>query len=301
MRLARFDGGRVGVVVGDDRIVEITALLAGHLRSDGGPSGLLSALIDSGVVLDELLGEARLGDLPTFGLADVGLEAPLPRPSKVVGAPVNYRSHIDEMALDTTIADWGMFLKAPSSVIGPGADIRLPYTDRRTDHEGELGVVIGRRASHVSAEDALAHVFGYTCCLDITVRGGEDRSTRKSFDTFTPLGPWLVTADEIPDPHDLALSLWVNDELRQSSSTSLLIFDVAQLIAYTSSVMVLEPGDVIATGTPAGVGPIVDGDRVSLEISGVGRLEVGVTAEGAVSYDARPLPPGITARPSPPS
>ncbi len=297
MRLARFDGGRVGVVTGED-IVDVTTVVVGHLRSDGAAAGLIHELIGSGVVLGELLAEESLAELPTRPLADVALDAPLPQPSKIVGAPVNYRSHIAEMALDTTIADWGMFLKAPSSVIGPGEDVCLPYLDQRTDHEAELGVVIGSRARRVRPEEAMAHVYGYTCCLDITVRGREDRSTRKSFDTFTPLGPWIVTADEVPDPHDLDLRLWVNDDLRQRSNTSLLIFDVAWLVAYTSSVMTLEPGDVIATGTPAGVGPLVDGDRIALEIGGIGRLEVGVTARGAVAYDDRPLPPGVTAKAS---
>jgi 2-keto-4-pentenoate hydratase/2-oxohepta-3-ene-1,7-dioic acid hydratase in catechol pathway len=194
------------------------------------------------------------------------------------------------MEVTQTIADLGIFLKATSSVVGPGGPIRLPYQDKRTDHEGELAVVMGRKAHNISAAEALDYVFGYTCGLDITVRSTEDRSTRKSFDTFTPLGPCVVTADEIGDPHNLELRCWVNDTLRQQANTRDLIFDVANLIAYTSSVMTLWPGDVFLTGTPAGVGPIVDGDQVIVEIEKIGKLSVAVTAEGAIPYDTRPGP-----------
>ncbi|TWP50446.1 fumarylacetoacetate hydrolase family protein [Lentzea tibetensis] len=212
---------------------------------------------------------------------------PLPPPSKVIGAPANYYDHVDEMPDSHTVVDWGLFLKAPSSIIGHGGTIRLPYLDKRTDQEGELGVVIGRFARNVSPEKALDHVFGYTCVLDITVRSTEDRSLRKSFDTFTPMGPEIVTADEV-DPSDLELRCWVNDELRQHTSTAKMIYDVPRLIAYASAAMTLNPGDVIATGTPAGVGPLADGDKVVLDISGVGRLEAGVSADGAIPYDDRP-------------
>jgi 2-keto-4-pentenoate hydratase/2-oxohepta-3-ene-1,7-dioic acid hydratase in catechol pathway len=192
------------------------------------------------------------------------------------------------MSVDQTIAEYGVFLKANSSVIGSGGVIRLPYLDKPIHHEVELAVVIGRTARHVSVEKALDFVFGYTCGLDITVRSTEDRSTRKSFDTFTPLGPWVVTPDEVGDPHNLELHCWVNGVLRQQANTRDLIFNVAELIAYTSSVMTLWPGDVILTGTPAGVGPITDGDRLLVEIEKVGRLEVTVTAEGAIQYASRP-------------
>jgi 2-keto-4-pentenoate hydratase/2-oxohepta-3-ene-1,7-dioic acid hydratase in catechol pathway len=220
----------------------------------------------------------------------VRLSAPLPRPGKVIGAPVNYLDHKAEMSVPQTIAEYGIFLKASSSVIGPGDMIHLPYLDKRTDQEAELTVVIGQTARNVAVDEALSYVFGYTCGLDITVRSTEDRSTRKSFDTFTPLGPWVVTADEVGDPQNLELSCRVNGELRQHANTGDLIFNVAELIAYTSSVMTLWPGDVILTGTPAGVGPIVSGDRLVVEIAKVGRLEVGVSDEGARQYETRPGP-----------
>ncbi|MEJ3747976.1 fumarylacetoacetate hydrolase family protein [Actinomycetes bacterium KLBMP 9797] len=212
----------------------------------------------------------------------------LPRPGKIVAAPVNYRDHQAEMAAPLTVADLGVFLKAPSSVIGHGGTVVLPYDDVRTDHEAELAVVIGRVARDVPADLALEYVAGYTCLFDITIRSTEDRSTRKSFDTFTPIGPWVTTPDEVGDPGALGLRCWVNGAPRQSASTADLIFDVPRLIAYASSVMTLWPGDVIATGTPAGVGPIQHGDRVAMEIERVGRLEVTVSGAQAIPYAERP-------------
>ncbi|MEV6250413.1 fumarylacetoacetate hydrolase family protein [Streptomyces sp. NPDC051742] len=282
MRLAMFDKGRLGVVDGDT-ITDVTDQV--DLTAPGA-AGLLHHYIETvslgtGPVLDPERGRR-------VPLAEVTLEAPLPRPGKIVGAPVNYLDHKAEMDYPTSIADLGVFLKANSSVIGPGQDVVLPYSDKRTDQEGELGVVMGRTATRVSADDALDHVFGYTCLLDITVRSGEDRSTRKSFDTFTPIGPWVVTADEIPDPDRLDLRCDVAGETRQRTSTADLIFGVRELVAYASSVMTLYPGDVIATGTPAGVGPLGHGDRVVVEIERVGRLEVGVDGSRAVPYTTRP-------------
>lgn len=204
------------------------------------------------------------------------LGPPVPRPGKIVGAPVNYVDHQREMRAEHTVAGLGFFLKSPSSIVGMDGTVVLPFPGRRTDQEAELGVVVGTTAGHVGRDDALDHVFGYTCLVDVTVRGSEERSTRKSFPGFTPIGPWIVTADEIPDPTDLSIRGWVNDELRQDASTESMVYGVAELIEFTSSVITLEPGDIIATGTPAGVGPIVDGDTITVEIGGVGRLQVPV-------------------------
>ena len=282
MRLASTVDARLVVVTGD-RLVDVTDAL-GLVAGPGGP---LLALLERGDAA-ESLAALDLDGLPALPLDGARLAAPIARPGKVVGAPVNYIDHKVEMHEQRTIADYGVFLKASSSVIGPGEDIRLPYLDVRTDQEGELGVVIGRTASRVPVERALEHVFGYLPLLDITVRSGEDRSTRKSFDTFTPIGPWVTTADEVGDPDDLRLRCWVGGELRQDVSTRELIFDVAELVAYASHVMTLHPGDVIATGTPAGVGPIAAGQRVAVEIDRLGRLEVGVTDDGAIAYADRP-------------
>ncbi|WP_424863788.1 fumarylacetoacetate hydrolase family protein [Streptomyces sp. MMS24-I29] len=284
MRLALFNKGRLGLVDGDE-LVDVTDQFATY--DPHSPAGALQQHIE----IAARAGTAPRVDLTACArvpLCEATLEAPLPRPGKIVGAPVNYLDHKAEMAYTTSVADLGVFLKANSSVIGPGQNILLPYSDKRTDQEGELGVVIGRTASHVGVDEALDHVFGYTCVLDITVRSGEDRSTRKSFDTFTPIGPWIVTADEIPDPDSLDLRCDVGGTTRQRTNTAHLIFGVRELIAYTSSVMTLYPGDVIATGTPAGVGPLSHGDRVVVEIERVGRLEVGVDGSRATSYEQRP-------------
>ncbi|MDP2711284.1 MAG: fumarylacetoacetate hydrolase family protein [Solirubrobacteraceae bacterium] len=281
MKLVSFDGGRLGSVDGDE-VVDLgqRAAAAGH------PGATLEDLVRG-----ELLDDARrwsLAGLPRRPIGAVRLEAPLCRPGKIVAAPVNYRAHQDEMEWPTSVEDLGVFLKAPSSIIGPGDEISLPYLDVRTDQEGELAVVIGRRARDVTLQAALDHVAGYTCLLDITTRSTEDRSMRKSFDTFTPLGPCLVTADEVADPDRLRLRCWVNGRLRQDASTAQMIFSVPLLIAYASSVLTLQAGDILATGTPAGVGPLSGGDEICVEIERVGRLEVGVSAERATAYAERP-------------
>lgn len=229
-------------------------------------------------------------------LADVTVLPPVPDPSKIVAAPVNYVDHQAEMNQSTHIDGLGVFLKAPSSLVGHGATIRLPYTDRRFDQEGELAFVVGRTARGVAAADADEHILGYCCLLDITMRGGEDRSTRKSFDTFTPMGPWLATRDEVGPVADLRLTCSVGGVLRQDADLRDLIWGVPALLEYVSSVMTLHPGDVVSTGTPAGVGQIEDGDRVRVTITRVGSLEVGVDAVGAVPSPTKgagrgPTPP----------
>jgi 2-keto-4-pentenoate hydratase/2-oxohepta-3-ene-1,7-dioic acid hydratase in catechol pathway len=283
MRLASTVDARLHAVV-EDRLVDLTDALG---VAGAGADGPLLAFLERGGTLAELAA-LPLEGLPTRPLDGARLAAPIARPGKVVGAPVNYLDHKAEMSEQRTIAEYGVFLKASTSVIGPDDAIRLPYTDVRTDQEGELAVVIGRTASRVDAADALDFVLGYAPVLDITVRSTEDRSTRKSFDTFTPFGPWITTADEVGDPGELELRCWVGGELRQRVLTKELIFDVADLVAYTSHVMTLYPGDVIATGTPAGVGPISAGQRVVVEIDRLGRLDVPVTDDGAIPYGRRP-------------
>ena len=227
---------------------------------------------------------------------EVIFEPVVPDPTKVVAAPVNYRDHQEEMSEDYGIEALGVFLKAPSSVIGHGGVVRLPYTDRRFDQEGELAAIIGRRARFVPVEEALDVVAGYTCCLDMTMRGGEDRSTRKSFDTFTPIGPFLVTSDEAGDVSNLQLRTTVSEELRQDTDIADLIWDVPRLVSYASSVMTLEPGDIVTTGTPAGIGQVKDGDTISVEIDRIGMLSVTVSNKGAIACPTKgarrgPRPP----------
>lgn len=283
MRLAVLDGDRAAIATDTD-VYDVTDLLPTSAGPYGGP--WLPWLERGGLVAD--LRALDLSQCPRHRLGSVALRAPLSRPGKIVAAPVNYLDHKVEMHEQKTIAEYGVFLKANTSVIGPGETVELPYLDKRTDQEGELAIVIGRTARHVRVQEALDYVVGYTCLLDISVRSTEDRSTRKSFDTFTPLGPWIVTADEVGDPDTLPLSCWVGGELRQQTNTCELIFSVAELVSYASSVMTLHPGDVIATGTPAGVGALDDGTSIRLEIDRIGVLEVGVTAETAIAYADRP-------------
>ncbi|MFI5958991.1 fumarylacetoacetate hydrolase family protein [Cryptosporangium sp. NPDC051539] len=263
-------GWRVGAVTGDT-VHDV------RLDGRGWDGGLRELLAAAG-------GDPRritVDSGPGLALASVEVGPLLPDPSKIVAAPVNYVDHQAEMNEATHIDGLGVFLKAPSSVLAHHGVVRLPYDDRRFDQEGELALVIGRTARDVPAEDALSYVFGYTCLLDITMRGGEDRSTRKSFDTFTPIGPWLVTPDEVGDLGSLRLRCSVGGTLRQDASIGDLIWDVPALIAYVSSVMTLVPGDVLSTGTPAGVGTIADGDTISVTISRIGTLTVSVSGDGA--------------------
>ena len=283
MKLAVLDGDRAAIVI-DEVVYDVTDHLPTRAGRYGGP--WLPWLEEGGAIAQ--LQQIDLTACPQQPLSQVRLAVPLSRPGKIVAAPVNYLDHKVEMSEQKTIAEYGVFLKANTSVIGPGEEVVLPYTDKRTDQEGELAIVIGRTARHVDVDQALDYVFGYTGALDITVRSTEDRSTRKSFDTFTPLGPWIVTADEVGDPDNLSLRCWVDGELRQDTNTSELIFDVAELVAYASSVMTLHPGDVIATGTPAGVGALYDGSLVRLTIQNIGTLEVQTTARHAIAYADRP-------------
>jgi 2-keto-4-pentenoate hydratase/2-oxohepta-3-ene-1,7-dioic acid hydratase in catechol pathway len=222
-------------------------------------------------------------------LAGLRLLSPVANPGKIIAAPVNYQKHLDEVKDDPalhqnrqshtiTIQQAGLFLKASSSLAGPGEGIALRHLDRRNDHEVELALVIGKTANNVAAADAMNYVAGYSIGLDITIRGTEDRSFRKSPDSYTVLGPWLVTADEIPNPGALDLKIAVNGEERQNSNTKYLILGVPQLIELASSFYTLHPGDIISTGTPEGVSPIVPGDTVVATIEKIGTMEVKVRA-----------------------
>lgn len=280
---------RAGILdVDGDAVHDVTDLLP------AGPGSAMRRLITAvGRGLDVV---GLVDAVPTTPAADVALTAPVPDPSKVVAAPVNYRNHQSEMQQSSHIDALGVFLKAPSSVVGDGAVVRLPYTDRRIDQEGELAAVIGRTARNVGVAEALDHVFGYTCLLDMTMRGGEDRSVRKSFDTFTPTGPSIVAASAVPPLEELEIHLRVNGALRQRADVRDLIWSVPRLISYVSSVMTLHPGDIVSTGTPEGVGQVVDGDTIELEVTGLDRLTVTVSGSGAVACPTR----GATAGPKAP-
>lgn len=204
-------------------------------------------------------------------LAEVELVVPC-RPTKIIGIGLNYRDHAAEMKMELP-EEPILFLKAPSALLAHGEPIVRPEMARRVDYEAELAVVIGRTARHVPVEEALGYVFGYTCGNDVTARDLQKKDIQwaraKSFDTFCPLGPWIVTG---LDAGDLEIVLTLNGSTRQQSRTSQMVFGVAELIAYASRVMTLLPGDVLLTGTPAGVGPMTSGDTVTLRIDGLGEL-----------------------------
>jgi 2-keto-4-pentenoate hydratase/2-oxohepta-3-ene-1,7-dioic acid hydratase in catechol pathway len=221
-------------------------------------------------------------------LAEVKLLAPVPRPGKIICVGLNYRDHAKETG-KAVPTEPVLFSKYANSVVGPGADVVVPPEAEKVDYEAELAVVIGRRASRVAAADALDHVAGYACANDVSSRSLQFLSDQwllgKAIDTFLPLGPYLVTADEVPDPQALGIRCLVNDELLQDSNTGQMIFGVAELISYASRTITLEPGDLLVTGTPSGVGDAADpprylraGDRMRVEIDGLGELENTVRA-----------------------
>jgi 2-keto-4-pentenoate hydratase/2-oxohepta-3-ene-1,7-dioic acid hydratase in catechol pathway len=284
MRLCRFDENRLGVVEGET-VRDVTAALD-VLPQARYPLPKHDPLIAH---LPQVLSRAGAiaAAAPPLRLAERTLLSPVANPGKLVAAPVNYHAHLDEVRADQalhqnnpahtiTIHSAGLFLKATSSLVGPGEGVVIRKPDRRTDHEIELAVIIGRQGSNISRADALTYVAGYTIGLDITIRGTEDRSFRKSVDTHSVLGPWLVTADEIADPGTLDLHIAVNGEQRQKSNTSRLILGVPELIELASSFYTLYPGDVIFTGTPEGVSPIEEGDEIVATIEKIGTMRVRV-------------------------
>jgi 2-keto-4-pentenoate hydratase/2-oxohepta-3-ene-1,7-dioic acid hydratase in catechol pathway len=259
-------------------------LAAVDLVPDG--PATMAALIEAGVgALRALEAAAANGSIADRGgsIEDADLLAPLPHPGKIVAIGRNYRDHTTEEGVSPPAAPL-VFAKWPSSVVGPGAEVRWdPALTRQVDYEAELAVVIGRRARNVSVGDALDHVLGYTCLNDVSARDiqfGDGQWVRgKSLDTFCPMGPALVTADEVGDPQDLAITCSVEGERLQDARTSSMFFSVAAIISYCSRSFTLEAGDVIATGTPGGVGAfrdppryLGDGDRVTVEIERIGRL-----------------------------
>jgi 2-keto-4-pentenoate hydratase/2-oxohepta-3-ene-1,7-dioic acid hydratase in catechol pathway len=284
VRLCQFDDHRLGLV--EDGLVRDVTSVLDELPHQRYPFALGDALIAN---LPKLRG--RISDMARGAAAvpvgGVRLLSPVANASKIIGAPVNYRKHLAEVVAHPelhhqnkahlqAIQQSGLFLKATGSVVGPSEGVVIRHGDRRTDHEVELAIVIGKRASSVGRDAALSFVAGYCIGLDITIRGPEERSFRKSIDTYTVLGPWLVTADELPDPSGLGLSITVNGEPRQKASTRDLILGVPELIEFASSFYTLLPGDVLMTGTPEGVGPILPGDVMHARVEGIGEMVVQV-------------------------
>jgi 2-keto-4-pentenoate hydratase/2-oxohepta-3-ene-1,7-dioic acid hydratase in catechol pathway len=281
MKLCRFaiDAGpaALGIVEGD----EVSDLSAADVPAE--PAAALDAI-----------GQDDLGRLaasaPRLPLADVRLLAPA-MPRKYLAIALNYRDHIAEMGMEAPEVPV-FFNKQMTCVVGPGADVHMPKVSTFLDYEAELALVIGKRCRHVPVERAHEVIAGYTCANDVSVRDWQGKAQTmqigKSFDTHGPLGPWLVTADELGDPQDLAIRCFVDDELRQDARTSEMVFDCFQQVSHLSEAFTLEPGDTIATGTPSGVGlgrqPVRDnllhvGEAVRVEIEGIGELVNTVVEE----------------------
>jgi len=283
MKLCRYDDQRVGLVQ-DGAVLDVTPVLE-ELGGFGYPLPRFDPFIAS---LDRLRPKIEFlaKNAKPIPLDRVKLLAPVANPGKIIAAPVNYAKHLQEALADkgihhgnlvNEIHKAGMFLKATSAVVGPGEGVKLIHTDRRNDHEVELAIVIGKAAKNVKAAQALDCIAGYCIGLDMTIRGPEERSLRKSPDSYCVLGPWLATPDEVGDPGSLQVSITVNGEPRQDASTSDLILGVAELIAWGSSFYTLHPGDVILTGTPQGVGPVKPGDTMHARIERIGSMQVKVS------------------------
>lgn len=210
-------------------------------------------------------------------LEDAKLDAPIQNPSKILGIGLNYYKHAAEVNAQVP-SEPLVFLKPPSSIIGPHQSVKIPKMSNRVDYEAELAVVMGKQTKNVDEDEAYSKVFGYSIILDMSARDLQkiDKTLfrAKGFDTFGPIGPYIVTTEEIPDPHSLKIKLWQNGELKQDDNTREMIFKIPQLISFISKVTTLYPGDIIATGTPAGVGPVKSGDKLVAEIDRIGTLEV---------------------------
>jgi 2-keto-4-pentenoate hydratase/2-oxohepta-3-ene-1,7-dioic acid hydratase in catechol pathway len=289
VKLALFDDSRLGVVSADDAtLVDVTDALPWPHDPDPVTAGWWRALCRDFATVAPRLREAAAAGAPR-PVAGVALRAPVLGPSKVIAAASNYGEHVAEMhgvqertlgRVESWMMEFDVFLKAPSSIVGPGAEIVLPpdvvAAGHEVHHESELVVVIGAGGRDIPVESAMDAVLGFTAGLDITVRSAADRSRRKSYDTFSPLGPWLVTTDEVGDGSGLDILLTSGGEVRQSVNTRDLLTPVPQIVAYASTVMTLLPGDVLFTGAPPGVGPIAAGEKLEMTISRIGSMAVTV-------------------------
>ncbi len=291
MKLCRFGENRYGVVR-DGQVYDITEHIARAVVAPPVPRG--DAVTANLPAIVRQVEGASFG-APVGPANSVKFLSPVLNPTKIIGAPVNYEAHIAESEKDAGISfnnavaridKAGLFLKATSALIGPSEGVAVRFSDRRSDHEIELGVVIGKQCANVPEARALDVVAGYAIALDMTVRGTEDRSFRKSIDTYAVLGPWLVTPDELPEPDSVDFNLKVNGTVRQQSNTRHLIFKTRKLIAWASNWYTLYPGDIIMTGTPEGVGPVGPGDVIDCEMQYIGSMRVDVRAAGVYAEDS---------------
>ena len=284
MKLVTFtqsDSTRIGIL-DNDAVVDLS-VVAPSLPTE------MCAFLEAGRSALDTAKQAAGNTAARLALADITIEAPILRPPKILAVGLNYKDHIAETDRDTPEFPM-IFNKQSTSVTGPASVIHLPHVSDKLDYEGELAIVIGRRCRHVPKSRAAEVIAGYTIAHDVSVRDWQRRvptfTMGKSFDTHCPLGPCIVTADEIGDPHGLELQTWVNGESRQHSNTRELLFDCFDLIEHLSTAFTLEPGDIISTGTPGGVGIAMKppkflkaGDVVKISIDKIGTLENSVIAE----------------------
>ena len=295
MKLCRFDNDRLGVVSADGTQVHDITDIQTQIRAAHPYATYADAVIAALPAWRGKMEEAA-AKAPGKPLASVKLLSPIARPPKNIAAPTNYGAHIAEMQVrrdqgmnigkhSPKIQEAGIFLKSNTSIVGPSQGIPIRFPDRRNEHEAELVVIIGKQGTDIPIGKAMDYVAGYCLGLDMTTRGPEDRSFRKSIDGYSVLGPWFVTADEIKDPNDLPLKLDVDGEVRQNTNTSQLIYNVQKLIEFASSFYTLYPGDVYYTGTPEGVAPVKPGDWIRV---------VSAPALGELKIQCRAHTPGVS-------
>ena len=294
MKLCLYNSFQAGAVLeGQVYPVGDALVRAAYIKSDYTMADVIER-----ITADDNVGRFALDWMKTgrsISLNEVKLQAPITNPPSIWAAASNYKAHVEEMQARTKgekvvtekeelMAEF--WLKTSASIIGPGDTVILPKVSQRVDFETELCVVVGKTAKHVSEEDALDYVFGYTICWDISQRlpwgrekPGNTRNIRKGFDTFTPLGPWIVTRDEIADPQNLCIKTELNGELAMNAHTKDMICTVREQVRFLSSVTTLRPGDLISTGTPEGVRMLKDGDRLKGCIEQIGEMELFVRAE----------------------
>jgi len=286
MKLCRYDDNKIGLVRGRN-LHDVTAILDAlpPLRYPVAfGDHLIANLENLRPRMEELADKAAPQPVDKARLL-----SPVANPSKIIGTPANYHAHVEEARRDAeiavysagkqrTIEEQGLFLKAASSLVGPSEGVAIRFPERRNEHEVELAIIFGKQGSDIPRDKALDYVAGYAIGLDMTARGKEDRSFRKSIDSYSVLGPWIVTADEIPDPDNVPLTISVNGEVKQKSNTSQLIYDCRKLIEWGSTFYTFYPGDVLYTGTPEGVSPVKPGDTMLAKIDPIGEMTVPVRA-----------------------
>ena len=284
MRICRFNDDRLGVIV-DGTIRDVTAA-QDKIRAAHPYVSYSDAVISA---LPAWRGELKdmAANADPIAINSVHLHSPIARPGKLMAAPVNYEAHIHEAKADpgirhiartTKIREAGIFLKSNTALIGVSDTIPIRFPDRRNDHEFEFVIVIGKECSHVAKENALDVIAGYTLGLDMTVRGPEDRSARKSCDGYAVLGPWFVTADEIADPEHVSFQGSVNGEIKQDANTKDQVLSISELIEYASHYYTLYPGDIMYTGSPEGVSEVKAGDELHFVCDQIGEFKIEITA-----------------------